>query len=1366
MRVARLQSNAALKGTIPHEMLLQPTISNQRKGNRNLMRYLLIAFILCCAYCSAQTTNGAVTASKTGAAEVQPAASSAVLRGKVSDSTGAFLGGATVTIRNAVGGSVSTATDTEGNFILRDLPPGSYTITVTAPGFAEYDIQGFNVVAWEGNNLEIQLHPAGEVTEVKVAAESAMQIETAKSELAGTITQEQVVTIGLNGRNFAQTLTLTPGVSNQTQQDEAKVGVVGSAKYSVNGGRVEYNTFDVDGSDVLNTGIAASHGHPTLSVYPSLDAISEIKVLTSNYGAEYGRSASGTILVTTKSGGQSFHGVGYEFLRNEKLNARGFKDPAGPAPLYRRQDFGFTLGGPLFIARRYNVKKDKTFFFFSEEFRLEQTPTSFAQAVPSLNEREGNFSDVCPVAGGASYKLTKYPDCPASDHNGGDDEPIIPIDPNANAILHTNLIPIANSSTGCSYSLSLSPTSDPSTWPCYDITVSPSTYWREELFRIDHNLNPSVKASFRYIHDDWDTTTTTPQWQYGGNANSFPTVMNRFVGPGLSMVAHLTTFKSSSSLVNDYSFSFVTQHITLADVSGPGADLTRPSQLDAGCGALISSCGIGYIFPGSGGKIPGINLGGSNAAYGGAGFLADTSYMSWRNANPTITLRDDLSKQIGKHLLQAGVLFVDAQQSELSSATGANTGNVQGFVTFSNVSNPNTTYNAFADFLLINTIDNSNTPTPGNPLGPTYSKGGIVNYQQDSAQSLYANKYSVIEPYFQDDWHILPRLTLNFGLRFSMFGNWTPNGSSVYNFVPGKFDTTMANTLQVDPTYGFVKNASTGAAILANAQNPDPSTINGLVKCGTDGVPASCMGSHYFNPSPRIGFAWDPTGKGNTSLRAGYGIFYEHGTGDEANSGSLTGSAPLVQSMTQNAPQGNEFRWECIGGVAPGCNGTIPAGAAYPLDISAIPTQAVWPYVQQWSLSAQQQLGKDTVATVAYVGSKGTHLATVRQLNQFDPVPAEDNYFGPHEPLLSVSDTSGSGLVAQCVSPFTTANGYRYYPSNPAYQNLEVACTTGINPNSLRKYLGYGRILSVENTVNSSYNAMQITMHHVRGPWDLGLSYSYGHSIDEASDRFESALGNSLDPSSNRASSDFDERHIFNLSYVYKLPIPHLMQIMVDQGKCNDDDEDCRKAHPRGSANPSAYLIKALGGWELSGLTLFQSGSPFTVINGGSSTVSALDNAGVANGLGTGSYPDVVKPQGVCYDYSVSNGTSLVLGPLLRSRCQFVAPRGLTFGNAGRNYMNNPGRLNTDVALHRHFTTLYKSHLEVRAEAFNLFNHTQYRIYDPEKGNTPSNTISCYGNNADGFSAGATSCNPGNSFLHPVDAHRPRTVQLGVKLDF
>jgi hypothetical protein len=190
------------------------------------------------------------------------------------------------------------------------------------------------------------------------------------------------------------------------------------------------------------------------------------------------------------------------------------------------------------------------------------------------------------------------------------------------------------------------------------------------------------------------------------------------------------------------------------------------------------------------------------------------------------------------------------------------------------------------------------------------------------------------------------------------------------------------------------------------------------------------------------------------------------------------------------------------------------------------------------------------------------------------------------------------------------------------------------------------------------------------------------------------------------------------------------------------------------------------------GMAVFQSGTPFSVINGGSSLVSVLDNAGVANGVGAGSYPDIVRNPAP--PPNEQNNTKS-FGPLLGNPNMFEAPRGLTFGDAGRNFMNNPHRINFDMSLLKNFKVTEGSTLEFRAEAFNVFNHTQFRIYNPDLGNTGSNVISCYGgpNYTAGFvgpvvngAATGSDCVTGSAFLHPVDAHRPRTIQLGVKYTF
>jgi hypothetical protein len=192
-----------------------------------------------------------------------------------------------------------------------------------------------------------------------------------------------------------------------------------------------------------------------------------------------------------------------------------------------------------------------------------------------------------------------------------------------------------------------------------------------------------------------------------------------------------------------------------------------------------------------------------------------------------------------------------------------------------------------------------------------------------------------------------------------------------------------------------------------------------------------------------------------------------------------------------------------------------------------------------------------------------------------------------------------------------------------------------------------------------------------------------------------------------------------------------------------------------------------LENWSLSGITLFQTGTPFSVINSGSrdGSISVLDNAGLALGEGADSYPDAITPPpGNSCSRLSDPGT---FGPLLGNSCRFVAPRGLTQGNAGRNYLNNPSRTNFDMALLKDFKMWHETSLQFRAEAFNIFNHTQFILYDPNRGNTSSNTISCHGADTTGYSAGASSCAAGgNGFLHPVAAHRPRTVQFGLKLQF
>ena len=376
-------------------------------------------------------------------------------------------------------------------------------------------------------------------TEVTVEGSSVAQVETQSSDLGGTVTGKEITQLQLNGRNFTQLATLVPGVSNQSGQDDAGVGVGGNVAFSMNGGRTEYNNWELDSGDNMDNG-----SNTTLNVYPSLDAIAEFKVLTSNYGAQYGRNGSGTVEVETKSGTNSFHGDAYEFVRNDVFNAKTF--PQNTLPPYKKNDFGYTIGGPVFIPGLYNNDRSKTFFFWSQEWRRERVPANLGSVtVPSL-PTGCQEHDSCTPGIGISATCVR--------------------DATARLILTTglpfpgNLVPI-----------------DQVNAPALDGRNSPAHQRNQHLECFSNTYPPAgVKScsAWTTIHRQGSrhvsATSTipgtrlypTPLWT---NGTSFPTIQTNFGGPGVSMVARLTA-TVSPTLLNEFVVSYTTDHITLIPV--------------------------------------------------------------------------------------------------------------------------------------------------------------------------------------------------------------------------------------------------------------------------------------------------------------------------------------------------------------------------------------------------------------------------------------------------------------------------------------------------------------------------------------------------------------------------------------------------------------------------------------------------------------------------------------------------------------------------------------------------------------------------------------------------------------------------------
>ena len=1181
-------------------------------------RMLLRAVVLIVTFC------GAAWAQNTGS-----------ITGTVRDASGAAVTGAAVLVTSSDHGiNRQTVTNSAGEYNESALPSGTYDIIVTSSGFKKFQARAVKLDVAEKARVDVALQVGAATTEVIVEGENVAQVDTQSSDISGTITGTQISQLELNGRNFTQLVTLVPGVVSQTGQDEGTVGVYGNVAYSMNGGRTEYNNWEIDGGDNMDNGSNA-----TLNVYPNLDAIQEVKVLTSNYGAQYGRNASGTVEVETKSGTKSLHGDVFYFGRNDAFNARNFFDPQGKPPEFKKHDFGYTIGGPV-VFPGYNKERSKTFFFFSEEWRKDLVPGQvFHVPVPSNAEFGantpgfGNFSDLCPTAGtpfqrsdpkGAVY----FPDCPASGlaavvgttqfYNTFANNQVA-IDPNAQAILAQ--VPQSNADVNiCGGAPFVG---------CFNASPANKTTWREELVRIDHNISPKLRATFRYIHDSWQTVTPTTLWSCPDGC-SFPTIQTNFVGPGTSTVARLTA-TASPTLLNEFVFSYTADHIFLKN-TGPGA-VSRPSGMT-----------MTGIFPNFANKLPGIEVTG-NAAYGT--FEEDNAYIPWNNANPTYTLRDNVNKVLGSHILQFGAYGVIAQKNEISSF-----GSQQGFITF-DASNSNvSTGNAFADLLM----------------------GNISTFNQVNSQPKYYFRYKILEPYFQDDWHITQHLTLNLGVRVSLFGTYREKENQTYNFQPGAFNPSIAPAIGSD---GSLVDPVTGAQLTLT----DPRDYNGMVHCGGGGgVPSGCVKGHVFNPAPRFGFAWDPKGDGKWAVRGGYGIFFEHGNGNEQNVEALEATPPLVLNPSQP---------NVVGYTNVGSGGG--AVEAFPLGFNAIAIKGQWPYVQQYNLNVQHELPQHIVTSVAYVGSKGTHLGRRYDLNQVPDLTGPNPYL------------TGEAIGPNDCTTLTTPSGAAI--TGDALLHLNIAC--GADPNPSRPFVGVGSINFLQFAASSTYNALQVSARRSIAPLTLSIAYTYSHSIDDASD---GGFGNtpsavdSYNLALARASSDFDVRHNFSLSYVYDLPF----------------------------FRTPGVVNKVLGGWQYSGIMTTQTGTPFSVIYSNFS-----DNAGVSNGSGPGTYADLVGNPRSGVPPSAGAGAP----PFLYNPAAYAAPQGLTFGNSGRNSLRNPRVTNFDMALFKHFRFTETSAFEFRAEAFNIFNHTQWNGVNNDQ------------------------ASPGN-FLTPSGAHRARTLQFGAKLIF
>lgn len=559
----------------------------------------------------------------------------ASLTGTVTDVSGAVVVNATITISNtAIKGSSKIAkTDMSGSYTMTNLPPATYIVTITAPGFKTITEQDVTLFVAQKRTVNAQLEPGALDQTVTVQA-NAVAIETESSEQAGTVSGTQVRELELSNRNFEQLVTLQPGVVSGLG-DETGFGLNNTTTLSVNGARASSNNWSVDGSDINDSG-----SNTTLLNVPSVDAIQEFTLERGSYDASYGRSGGGQVLVATKHGTSQFHGDVYEFVRNDALNANTYfgNQTGTPRGIERYNNFGFTLGGPLYIPKLYNTDKSKTFFFWSEEWRKVSSPTTNSVPAPTTAQLSGIVSG---QVTGAPAGCVSY--------NAATDQSTISsscYSKNAKVYLANVFDKFPANSSGNNVA-----------------TFSSLNNFRQDIVRLDHDFNSKLHFFARGMEDDTPQNFPTGLWT-GAN---YPGLVNTSVNaPGYNVVGNLL-YTISPTLINEVEFAYA-QGTIVSTLNGI-----------ANSSAVLSSLANNTAYPDPYGRIPSISFTGSTIT----GLAQGSSPYHERNLDRT--LFDNLSINKGKQSIRVG--FTASQMLKTENASGGN---------------PSFNFNTWQDFLLGN----------------------------------------------------------------------------------------------------------------------------------------------------------------------------------------------------------------------------------------------------------------------------------------------------------------------------------------------------------------------------------------------------------------------------------------------------------------------------------------------------------------------------------------------------------------------------------------------------------------------------------------------------------------------------------------
>jgi len=1217
------------------------------------------------------------------------------VRGTVTDPSGAAVAGAEVTLRNVGTNATSTATTTDlGAFSFPAVDVGTYEVAIKAGSFKESVTKSVEVHVSTTTEVNAKLE-LGSSSDVVTVEASDVQVQTTTADVGAVIEGTQVRELPLNGRNFLALTQLQPGVSANNTFDSKDKGLQGGSDFSVNGNPSTNNLFLIDG--VNNNDVGSNR---TILIFPSVDSIAEFKMLTNSYGPEYGQASGAIISITTRSGENQFHGGAFYEGRNDKLNAAGFFNNLNgvqKAPL-RRNDWGYYVAGP--------IKKDKLFFWWNEEWNRDIRGALVSTCVPTSAERGGDFSadvatalttldsqvgvsDVAALSHVGDQTTCNAPPPATFVNNGTHDAQGNSIVPNWSA---SSNIPAASQASGNQFAIA-NPDAVGQLMAAYypaATRIAPNVAgtggsninflenqsgrvpWREENVRIDYDLSKKNRISFRYTRDSWKFPA--PNNAFGWGDTNFATYQGSWDQPSRSLMAKWTS-QVSNSLINDFEFGYAHNAII---VTPGGTDPTLGAQFDTA---------MPPVWPASGKTAGGLpTVWGGLQNYGN--FASIWAIVGYGNHMDLFTWQDNVSKIQGNHVWKFGALFSHniKQENQFGGADRPTFG-----ISNNGWGQTIITGNALANVLL-----------PGTGANPQMIQG----VGETNVNPVDQGRWHDFEFYVGDTWKMSRRVTLTYGFRWSFLrepydANNQMASFSLAAYNPAGDPGDACNGVILVPGTNFCSAAASAVGLPLSA--------------GTPGVNRALVENNNHNIAPRLGVAWDIFGTGKTALRFGGGQFYQRER--VSPQVGLSNTAPFSISANVNRPLDSAVT---LAGAS-----TSPSGGRSP--------RGVAPNTWQWNLSVEQQLARNTVLSIGYVGNVGIHQTSTYDINQ---VPESGFLLG-----------SFLGATPQGSTP---------------------------SINVLRPASNFGAINNFSRDGHSTYHSLQVQFRSKLGNFStFQAAYTWSHTIadiEEDAANGGASQGSFTDIQNlglDRGNATINRPNIFVFNEVFYLP---------------------RLEHS------NAFVKNTAGGWEFNTIFTAENGNSITVYQNGIGQAngpgSLLDPSAPAatcslNGV---SFPcGLTSLSGTGYNNNqrpnIVPGVSCTSGA---SGFQVFNPAALTLngfqigsvGNEPRGYCRGPSYVNADMGLYKNWQFKERFRLRFSVDFFNAFNHTNFDADSiqgtgAQSGFFVGGGVYCGAANSSGL---YQPCSPTNSVISNYTANsvwgqaqrtKPaRELQYGLKLTF